>query len=82
MQRFLLKAYSTQDLLLIELDSLGNVNWSKCYGGSADDEINDFIITKDSCIVLAGYSCSENGDIPKHYGSPVYTDFWIVKTLW
>ncbi len=52
---------------LVKTDTLGNVLWSKTYGGTADDFFNNIIATADGGYLLIGKSFSQpsfgNGDI-------------------
>ncbi|MEO8148965.1 MAG: T9SS type A sorting domain-containing protein [Bacteroidia bacterium] len=64
------------DYWVVKTDSLRNIQWQKCYGGTTDDEANSIRITSDGGYVLAGYSTSTGGDVTGNHG---YTDYWIVK---
>ena len=62
------------DAVLMKLDSSGNLQWSKCYGGSKNDELLDMQEVNGS-LYLAGYANSTDGDIPpsqKNY------DVWLL----
>jgi hypothetical protein len=51
------KGISGNDVMLYKLDSLGNVQWKNCYGGSREDNGHDIIQLADSSYVfLAGTS--------------------------
>ena len=67
-----------RDFWLIKVDSLGNLLWNKCYGGSGGDDANSLIQTLDGGFIMAGYTYSEDGDVIGLHGSG--DDFWIVKT--
>lgn len=47
-----------EDFFLIKTDSIGNVLWSKTYGGSGTDTFRGFIATKDNGYLMYGYSAS------------------------
>ncbi len=64
------------DYWVVKIDSIGTIQWSKCYGGSADDLLQKVIITNDGGYALAGVSYSSDGDITNSYGNG---DYWIVK---
>lgn len=53
----------------VRVDKLGNVQWSKTYGGTGDDQFNTACQTADGGYILAGYTTS--------YGDPA--DGWLVK---
>jgi hypothetical protein len=64
------------DAWVVKLDSLGNIIWQKCLGGSGDDEAMDIIQLPDGDFVLIGTTKSTDGDVTVNYGSD---DFWVVK---
>lgn len=62
------------DGVLIKIDPSGNVLWSKCYGGSKNEELLDIEVINNK-IYVAGYANSTDGDIPanqKNY------DVWLL----
>lgn len=64
------------DGLLLKIDSAGNKIWSKCYGGSRNDELMNLQVVNNR-IYAAGYANSVDGDIPpnqKNY------DVWLLTT--
>jgi len=67
------------DYWLIKLDSLGNLLWQKCLGGTKDDIAASIIQTFDEGFIIAGVSASDDGDITGHHGGISYGDYWIVK---
>lgn len=66
-----------EDLWVLRLDSVGNLLWQKCLGGTTIDGGNCIIPTDDGNYLIGGYSSSNDGDVTlNHVGS---VDFWIVK---
>lgn len=61
----------SQDFWLVKTDASGNLQWSKTYGGSGDDEASALIQTSDRGYALVGYTTSFGA------GSE---DFWLVRT--
>jgi hypothetical protein len=59
------------DFYMVKTDSAGNVQWSKTYGGTGDDEARSLIQTSDGGYALAGWTDS--------FGGSGY-DFYLVKT--
>jgi gliding motility-associated-like protein len=62
------------DGVLMKLSAAGAVEWSKCFGGSKNDELLDVAIINGK-IFAAGYANSTDGDIPpsqKNY------DVWLL----
>ena len=62
---------------LLKIDSIGQIEWQHCYGGTENDWGKDLIITPDSNYLLATEIESSDGDITAFYG---ITDYWFVKT--
>jgi hypothetical protein len=60
----------TSDIYIVKLDSSGTYQWSKTYGGSADEVAYSIIQTTDGGLVAAGYTDS--------FGSSG-NDFYILK---
>ena len=69
--------HGSKDVLVAKLDSVGNVEWTQCYGGSQDDEAYSIVQTSDGGLVFTGYTKSNDGDITSvpHGGK----DVWVVK---
>ncbi len=66
------------DAWLTKLDSAGNFQWKKCYGGTDVDDGYSILQTPDSGYVLALSARSNDGDVIGVHG--VSFDYWIVKT--
>jgi len=63
--------FPNYDAWLAKLDSTGDLQWSRTYGGSDDDEAYSLVQTSDGGYALAGYTNSFGAG-----GS----DFWLIKT--
>lgn len=66
------------DYWVAKLNSIGNIEWQKSFGGSDYDETYSIQQTTDGGYIVAGYSKSNDGDVTGHHGS-FYSDYWIVK---
>ena len=64
------------DYWIIKLDSIGNLQWQKCLGGTDNDKANSIQQTNDGGYIIAGSSNSNNGDVTGNHGN---NDYWIVK---
>ena len=64
----------SKDALLVKVDSLGNFQWSQCYGGIDHETCNSVIETSDGGLALTGSTKSVIG-LP-HYG---FEDLWVLK---
>ncbi|MEI8005529.1 MAG: T9SS type A sorting domain-containing protein [Bacteroidota bacterium] len=65
------------DAWMVKLDSSHNIEWQKCYGGSADDVIDQIIPLDDGTYLFRGFTLSSDGDITDQHGNG---DFWVGKT--
>lgn len=77
--------YEYSDIVLFKIDSLANIEWQRCIGGSDDESVKDIIEVEDGYI-LACNVYSGDGDMTGsgfHYGtSPqgyVLADIWLAK---
>ena len=64
------------DYWIVKLDSIGNIQWEKSFGGTSDEEAYCVQQTTDGGYVVAGWSRSTDGDVTGNHGS---YDYWIVK---
>jgi hypothetical protein len=64
------------DFWIVKLDSTGNVEWQKPYGGSGEDMGNSVSLTSDGGYIVSGQSESNNGNVTGNHGS---LDFWVLK---
>lgn len=52
------------------------IDWSKTYGGQADDRLKDLIQLEDGSLVAVGFAVSSDGDVQQNQGGK---DIWVVK---
>jgi hypothetical protein len=62
----------TSDCFVVRFDSLGNLLWSRNYGGRYGDAGNSIIATDDSCLIIAGYTYIQAG-------SNIWSDVYLLK---
>ena len=71
------------DIFVIKLDSRGDVQWKKTYGGSGNDYGYSIITTPDSGLVLTGSNASDDGDFEGMFkdsnGSNGSNDIFVIK---
>jgi len=67
--------HGDDDSWIVKVDSLGNIEWQKCLGGSDQDWANDICLADNGYYVL-NYSESNDGDVTGNHGNH---DYWIVK---
>jgi hypothetical protein len=64
------------DAYVAKLNSAGNVEWARNYGGTTYDDFNDIIQTSDGGFIAIGASTSSDGDLSGNHGDE---DVWVVK---
>ena len=67
------------DFWVVKLDSTGHLVWQRSLGGSKNDFATNIQQTKDGGYIVVGGSHSNDGDVTKHHGYDLYSDYWIVK---
>lgn len=68
----------SNDYWIVKIDSQGNKEWDKTFGGGGEDRLSNTIAASDGGWLLSGYSESGiSGD--KSQDSKGSTDYWIVK---
>jgi gliding motility-associated-like protein len=66
------------DYWIVKFSNIGNIQWQKSLGGTADDYAQSIQQTFDGGYIIAGYSNSNDGDVTGNHAS--YTpDYWVVK---
>ncbi len=65
-----------KNAIVLKLDSDGNIEWQRRYGGTDHDLILDFLESNDAYFFLA-YTHSQDGQVTGAHGN---TDIWVVKT--
>ncbi|MBS1644985.1 MAG: T9SS type A sorting domain-containing protein [Bacteroidetes bacterium] len=66
---------------LTKIDNLGNILWSKVFGGTNAEKPKSLCQAADGGIVVAGTSFSADGDVTGHHGpADEHTDIWVLKT--
>jgi type IX secretion system substrate protein len=78
------KSATNYDVRLVKTDNLGNITWTKNFGGLYSGEVDTFrsvIQTPDGGYMLAGYSDSASGTVfDTNYGGTLRGfDGWVIK---
>ena len=68
--------HGARDAWVFVLNSMGILQWQKCYGGSIDDSFR-FILDDGENYILVGDTESNDGDVTENHGA---YDLWIVKS--
>ncbi|MFC3161572.1 T9SS type A sorting domain-containing protein [Chryseobacterium arachidis] len=64
------------DYWVVKLNSSGNIQWQKSFGGSAHEFAGTIKQTLDNGYIMIGSSSSNNGDISQNIGN---WDYWAIK---
>ena len=64
------------DYWVIKINTNGEKQWSRSYGGSNDETATDINKTSDGGYIISGYSRSNDGDVSGNEG---FHDYWILK---
>tara|TARA_B110000046_G_C13006276_1_gene404550 strand:- start:724 stop:2262 length:1539 start_codon:yes stop_codon:yes gene_type:complete len=64
------------DIWVVKLNSTGDIQWQKTFGGSGYEQGNEILQTIEGGYILTGWTASNNGNISTNYGG---TDFWVIK---
>lgn len=67
---------ATGYLYVVKLDSIGNIIWKKCYGGSTYEYAMSVVSVSSGGYVIAGTTSSTDGDVEGNHGG---YDIWVIK---
>jgi hypothetical protein len=80
--------YENSDIVLFKIDSLANIEWQRCIGGSENEGVNDILETEDGYIIVCNVY-SADGDMTGsgyHYGTLPQGhpagDIWILRAIY
>lgn len=67
---------NSQDVWAFKIDTIGNILWQKCFGGSTNDFSSKVIATNNNEVYIFATTTSSDGDVTTSYGS---YDIWIFR---
>ena len=71
---------TSNDVWVVNMDSVGNIIWKECYGGSQNEVALEITETFDKGFILAGNTNSNDGDVSGlHNPTSFHNDAWILK---
>ena len=70
--------YGASDAWIMKLSSLGEIEWSKTYGGSSDDDLAFIGTAQDGKYIFCGGTYSNDFDVAANNGG---YDCWLLKIL-
>jgi hypothetical protein len=68
--------HGSYDYWVIKLNSTGNLQWQKAFGGSNLDNPTTISLTNDGGYIMTGQSNSTDGDVTGNHGND---DAWVIK---
>ena len=66
------------DAWIVKLDSMGNLQWQKCFGGTNMDIAYQIIQTQSGGYIFTGSTLSNDGDVSGNHSLNT-ADVWVVK---
>jgi hypothetical protein len=70
----------TTDMWVVKINSLGEIEWERCYGGSYIDWGQSIVLTKDGGYLAGGITSSSDGDVSCTIAFPgAHFDIWVLK---
>jgi len=66
----------SEDFWILKIDSIGNIIWKNCFGGSQNEYVASLIETFDGGYLVTGQAGSNDYDIYGNHGSD---DVWVLK---
>jgi hypothetical protein len=67
------------DVWAVKIDSVGNIQWERSYGGTSAEDAFDVLQTLDGGYVVCAATWSSDGDVTGHHGLDHNDDYWIIK---
>jgi hypothetical protein len=72
--------HGDEDFWILKIDSIGTLEWQKCYGGSGTDQPNFIKQLSDGNYIIGGSTNSTDFDVQgNHSVNASYTDGWLIK---
>jgi hypothetical protein len=69
-------SHGGHDVWVVKINSTGDLEWTRCLGGSSHDDAADLQLCDDGGFVIAGITTSADGDVTVSRGME---DYWMVK---
>lgn len=67
-----------KDIQVLKLDGEGNIEWTKEYGGTGEEESTGIQLTADGGYIISGWTESNDGNVTNFLG---VRDVWVIKLL-
>jgi hypothetical protein len=67
------------DIWVVKLDSMGTLQWQRCYGGSKDEIARFIRQSPNGSFIVGGYTNSHDGDVTGNHSYPTTNDAWLLR---
>lgn len=67
------------DIWVVKLDSVGTMQWQRCYGGSRDDIARFIRQGANGSYIVGGYTNSHDGEVSGNHSYPTTNDAWLLR---
>lgn len=71
--------HGENDIWVVKIDSMGSLQWQRCYGGSKDDVANFIRENANGSFIIGGYTFSNDGDVTGNHSYPTTNDAWLLR---
>lgn len=71
--------HGENDIWVVKMDSLGFIEWNKCYGGSHDDIAYFIQENENGFYIVGGATYSNDGNVIGNHSNPTLCDSWVFK---
>jgi len=71
--------HGQNDIWVVKLDSIGTLQWQRCYGGSKDDVARIIRQSANGSFIVGGYTFSNDGDVTGNHSYPTTYDAWLLR---
>lgn len=68
--------HGADDIWVVKINTIGNIIWQKCMGGSLTEDATCILQTNDGGYIFCGTTYSTDGDITYSHGN---SEAWVVK---
>lgn len=71
--------HGQNDIWVVKIDSVGTLQWQRCYGGSLDDIAVFIRETMNGTFIVGGFTYSNDGDVTGNHSDPGFSDAWLLR---
>ena len=71
--------HGENDVWVVKIDSIGILQWQRCYGGTKDDVAKFIRQSPNGTFIVGGYTFSHDGDVSGNHSYPTTADAWVLR---